>query len=187
MPDEIIPRLVTKLRVGEPPAGELRLAAVAVILRDREAPSTLLIKRADRTGDPWSGQIAFPGGKTQQGDIRARDTAARETFEEVGIDLEDSAEFLGYAENIRTHTGTMDVVPSVFLLRREVQVRPNGEVSSHRWVELGSLGAPQARSAYRMNFDGKTVEMPALAAGDYIIWGLTYRIVNSLLRYSGLL
>ncbi len=187
MPKGIIPSLVAKLQAKERPVGGLHLAAVSVILRNPKAPMTLLIRRAERSGDPWSGQIAFPGGKMQRGDRDAKDTAARETLEEVGIDLQDSAEFLGYAEPVRTHTGTMDVVPSVFLLRREVQVRPNGEVSSHRWVELERLGAPNARSTYSMELEGRTVEMPAFAAGDYVIWGLTYRLVSLLLGYSNLL
>jgi 8-oxo-dGTP pyrophosphatase MutT (NUDIX family) len=168
----------------EPPQKGLRFAAVSIIVRDRQFPSVLLIKRAERPGDPWSGQIAFPGGKMKSEDKTARDTAIRETMEEVGIDLSSSAEFLGYGEVARTHTGTMDVVPSVFVLKEGVEVRPNEEVASFRWVDLQDLTAPAARSTFDMNYDGRTMGMPAYALGDYIVWGLTYRILSSMLEDS---
>ncbi|HMD78745.1 MAG TPA: CoA pyrophosphatase [Nitrososphaerales archaeon] len=158
----------------------LRLAAVAIIIRDRGSPSVLMIKRAERKGDPWSGQVAFPGGKMQEGGETARGTAVRETYEEVGIDLGKSAEFLGFAEATVTHNGAMEVVPAVFLLRQDVRVNPNQEVASHRWIELEEMLSSSSKSVYRLNFEGRKVNMPAYSVGDYTIWGLTYRIVTSL-------
>ena len=175
--------LVSKNLVTQEPSSEgRRLAAVAMIVKDRDSPSILLIKRAERIGDPWSGQIAFPGGKMQEEDRTARDTAVRETREEVGFDLTGVSEFLGYGGVATTHTGGMDVVPAVFELRHEVDVRPNGEVASFRWVELGDLVAPKSRSTYILKFEGKSVELPALTSGDYVVWGLTHRILTSLLQ-----
>lgn len=180
MNEKILPALIRKLDMAEPPAGEMRRASVSVILRDRDAPTTLLIKRADRAGDPWSGQVAFPGGKAQQGDATLRETAIRETREEVGIDLRKGADFLGYFTPFRTHTGTMDVIPSVFLLSDAVEVRTNEEVSSYRWVELARLGAPESRSSHKVDIGGQVIEMPALLVDDYVVWGLTRRILSSL-------
>ena len=175
-------RLAKSLAPQEPTLKGNRFAGVAIIVRDTQFPSVLLIKRAERTGDPWSGQIAFPGGKKQPGDLTARDTAIRETMEEVGIDLGRNAEFLGYAEAATTHTGNMDVVPSVFVLRESVEIRSNAEVSSYRWVDLDDLLSAKARSTYELNYDGRTVGMPAFAAGDYLVWGLTHRILSSVFR-----
>ncbi len=158
-----------------------RLAAVSIIVRDKEHPGVLLIKRAKRSGDPWSGQIAFPGGKMQAGDGDARGTAVRETLEEVGIDLARVSEFLGYAPSTKTHTGSMDVVPSVFLLKEKVEARPNEEVTSYRWVGLGEVSTPGARSNYTFRFEGRAIEMPAFVVGDYVVWGLTHRILADLL------
>lgn len=165
----------------EPPKKGLRIAAVSVIVRDKQFPSVLLIRRAERLGDPWSGQIAFPGGKMKSGDRTARDTAVRETMEEVGIDLNKSAEFLGYGGVATTHTGTMDVVPSVFVLKEGVEVNPNDEVASFRWVRLEELTTPAAKSTHDVNYEGRIVGMPAYALGDYVVWGLTYRILSSML------
>ena len=165
----------------EPKSKGLRFAAVSIIVRDGDSPSVLLIKRADRAGDPWSGQIAFPGGKMQPGDKNAKDTAVRETKEEVGVDLEKAAEFLGYADAATTHTGTMDVVPTVFFLKQEVEVRPNEEVASHRWVNLKDFLSPNGKSTYKFNYDGRNIEMPSYLVEDYVVWGLTHRILTSVL------
>jgi 8-oxo-dGTP pyrophosphatase MutT (NUDIX family) len=163
----------------------LRLAAVAIIIRDKDSPSVLMIRRAERQGDPWSGQVAFPGGKMQEGDASARATAVRETYEEVGIDLEKAADFLGYAEATVTHTGTMEVVPAAFLLKDEVRVKPNEEVASHRWIKLDEMLAPRSRSVYRLNREGMELSMPAYSVEDYVVWGLTYRIVSTLAGSPG--
>jgi 8-oxo-dGTP pyrophosphatase MutT (NUDIX family) len=181
MPGDLVAKIQGKLVAGEPQQKGLRFAAVSMILRGRKSPSVLLIERARRAGDPWSGQIAFPGGKMQDGDKSARDTAVRETKEEVGVDLDGAADFLGYGEVTTTHTGTMDVVPSVFSLRHQVKIRPNGEVASFQWIELEDLLAPRARSSYQLRYEGRAVQTPAYAVGGYVVWGLTYRIISKLL------
>lgn len=180
MHPDIVEALVRKLEDQEPQTNNSRRAAVSIILTDRVAPEILLIKRADRAGDPWSGQVAFPGGKAQEGDLTARDTAIRETFEEVGVDLRQSSVFLGYLGMFKTHTGTMDVVPSVFLLKDKVSVKPNKEVSSFKWVALNRLVSPETKGSHRFGVIGSEVEVPAFLVDDYTIWGLTHRIISSL-------
>ena len=186
MDGETFAKLVKNLVPQEPLQTGLRFASVALIVRDRRLPSVLLIRRAERAGDPWSGQVAFPGGKMQEGDTTARDTAVRETMEEVGIDLNRSSEFLGYGGMATTHTGTMNVVPAVFELKESVEVRPNAEVASFRWVELEELLAPSAKSTYELDSDGGAVRMPAYEVGDYVVWGLTYRILSTCLEEGNL-
>jgi 8-oxo-dGTP pyrophosphatase MutT (NUDIX family) len=184
MPSEVFESIVEGLGKDEPGTGGLRLAAVSVILDGSDSLNVLLIKRAERPGDPWSGQVAFPGGKTQPGDGTARGTAARETLEEVGIELDKTAEFLGYGNSTRTHTGTMEVVPSVYLLKKETKIRPNEEVASYRWVSLKRLLSPSVESTYELRYEGQTVQMPAFAVDDYVVWGLTHRIIVALVQKS---
>lgn len=164
----------------EKPTGE-RLAGVAVILAGDDL-QTLLIRRADRAGDPWSGQVAFPGGKMQEGDPSVTDTAVRETKEEVGVDLT-RAKFVGRMRQFRTHTGTMLVVPSVFTLPAEVSVNENAaEVASHAWVALEALGRPESKASYYVDAGGERLAFPAYRSGGLVIWGLTQRIISSLLE-----
>ena len=157
------------------------MASVAVILDAAVRPRTLLIKRADLTGDPWSGQVAFPGGKAQPEDRTVRDTAIREALEEVGVDLLRDGEFMGYFDSFRTHTGSMDVIPSLFTLKSEVSVVANAEVSSYKWIDILSLTSPASVTAHRLEFSGETMNMPAYRIDDYVVWGLTHRIISSLL------
>jgi 8-oxo-dGTP pyrophosphatase MutT (NUDIX family) len=172
--------LVRRL-TAKPVVDGSKTAAIAIVLLDEAHPSTLLIKRVERSGDPWSGQIAFPGGKFQEGDNSPRDTAVRETMEEVGIDLDMSSEFLGYFRSFRTHTGNMEVVPAVFRLRRSVPVRIDEEVSSYRWVDLETLASNDSRRTIKVGQVSETMEVPAIKIDDYVIWGLTHRIISALL------
>lgn len=181
LPDEMLSAILGSLDSAQPSIETKRLAAVAIILDIRSSPRTLLIKRAERHGDPWSGQVAFPGGKMARGDTSARDTAVRETKEELSLDLSKDSSFLGYYRPFRTHTGEMDVIPAVFQLMRDVRVVPNTEVSEYAWVELTKFLLPRSASTYRFKAGAASMEMPAFVIGDYVVWGLTHRILSSLL------
>ena len=76
-------------------------AAVAVVLRAGEdrRPEVLFIKRAQHPGDPWSGHMAFPGGRIDLTDATIQSAAERETLEEVGLSL-DAAESLGRLDDL---------------------------------------------------------------------------------------
>ena len=169
-----------KLSSKEPSDWQLRRASVAVVLREHGVPSVLLIRRANRADDPWSGQVAFPGGKVREGDKTLSETAIRETREEVGVDLSKHGDFLGYFTPFLTHTGSMEVYPAVFVLKEDTTVRRNGEVASYRWVPLDKLTAEQSRSTYGVDMGGQFREVPALCVNGYVVWGLTYRIVTEL-------
>jgi 8-oxo-dGTP pyrophosphatase MutT (NUDIX family) len=181
MQGKIFSTLIGRLTADEPQIQNARRASVSVILSGRDAPKIMLIKRAEKTGDPWSGQAAFPGGKSQEIDRSARDTAIRETCGEVGIDLNATSKFLGYFRPFRTHIGAIVVIPSVFLLRRRVAVRINEEVSSYRWLNLRELLSAESAATCTVYHNGELKEVPALRFGNYVIWGLTHRIICSLL------
>jgi len=92
----------------ENPAEEeegVRKAAVALIFRigQQGALELLFIKRAEYPGDPWSGQIAFPGGREEARDASLAETAIRETREETEIDLEREGMMIGTLDDLRPH------------------------------------------------------------------------------------
>ena len=178
--------MLSRLSNEQPPIESTRLAAVAVIIAGDDEPKTLLIERAEHFEDPWSGQIAFPGGKMSGGDKSAKETAIRETKEELSVDLGRDTSFAGYYDPFRTHTGSMDVIPAVFILRGRVKVIPNGEVSGYRWVSLSEFLQPRSSSRYRLEVGGFARDVPAFIIGDYVVWGLTHRIITSLLGSSAL-
>ncbi len=159
-------------------------ASVAVIFKINGSPNLLLIKRAVKEGDPWSGQIAFPGGRVEKGDSSFRDTATRETREEMGIDLLRSSRFLGYLGPFKARVRGITVVPSLFVLTRGTRISQNQEVASHRWVPVSSFLPDSSRSVYlRSDDDGTTRSFPSYTLSDYVIWGLTERIISTLIVY----
>jgi 8-oxo-dGTP pyrophosphatase MutT (NUDIX family) len=158
-------------------------AGVAVIFGS--AGSFVLIKRVERSEDPWSGHVAFPGGRVQAGDTSFFETACREAQEEVGLDLRAKARFLGYMENFEPGNRRVSVVPCVFQLTEEGVVVQNSEVSSHRWVPLGSVSASN-RDEYIPERGDRRLALPAFRFGDYLVWGLTERILTKLGELVGM-
>jgi hypothetical protein len=62
-----------------------------------------------------------------------------------------------------------------------VTVRTNEEVSSYKWLRLERLLSSESESSYNVDFLGEITEVPAFRVDDYVVWGLTYRIISSLL------
>jgi 8-oxo-dGTP pyrophosphatase MutT (NUDIX family) len=161
----------------------LSRAAVALVVRPARADlEMLLIKRAPRVGDPWSGHMALPGGRQEPRDADPLTTAARETFEEVGIDLRTSGRQLGALDDVQpVGAGVPPIVisPFVFAVPQATRPTPNLEVEAAMWVGLRELSDPAARAEYLHPFaDGRFLRFPALAYRGETIWGLTYRILS---------
>jgi 8-oxo-dGTP pyrophosphatase MutT (NUDIX family) len=179
--------LLTPRLTREQPAKlvPVKSAGVAVIFRDLQGDEeVLLIRRAEREGDPWSGQVAFPGGLVGAADKSFEDAAKREAAEEVGADLTDGAAvFLGYMREFKARTRDIVVVPSVFkLVDYSPALTPNREVASLQWASLKELAGEQARSSYLIPKTGGQIPYACIVYRGLVIWGLTERILSSVLR-----
>jgi 8-oxo-dGTP pyrophosphatase MutT (NUDIX family) len=164
-----------------------RQAAVATILRpSRDADDTevLLIRRAERVGDPWSGHMAFPGGHREPTDADLRATAMRETLEEVGLDLRQH-DYLGQLDEFpamaRGKFLGMVIAPHVFALRDDPVLRPNDEVAGLFWGRLGQMLRGEVDAIKELSYDGELRRMPAFSIEDNIVWGMTHNMLRSLL------
>lgn len=160
-------------------------AAVAIVLRDgTEGLEALFIRRAEHPRDPWSGQVAFPGGRSEPGDDDLVATARRETLEEIGLDLERSAELLGPLDEVRAMARLrpmdLSIMPFVFRLREAVPTTLSPEVTSLHWLPLGALLDPAAGSTTEYVHEATTLRFPSLDVGGLVIWGLTYRMFTGL-------
>ncbi len=183
--DEFVGSISRRLSREEPmPRVPSETAAVAVILAgSAEGRKVLLMRRPEREDDPWSGQVALPGGRVQTGDGSFEQTAIRETREEVGIDLRDSM-FLGYLGRFRARTRGIWVVPSIFVSDDVLSVNAGPEVASYRWIPLHQVIDRTNRSTYRLQRGGGR-RSPAFVIGDYVVWGLTERILSALTGHTG--
>ncbi|HJL20604.1 MAG TPA: CoA pyrophosphatase [Polyangiaceae bacterium LLY-WYZ-15_(1-7)] len=172
-------------RIAELEPAELeapKRAAVATVLRPRGGElEGLFIRRAEHPDDPWSGHMAFPGGRQDPEDATLLDTARRETLEEVGLDLGRAA-LLGPLDDVQTHRKGLIVRPYVFALEGEPALEGNYEVAEVLWVPLGPLLRGERDTTYPLERDGQTWRFPAYDADGRIIWGLTYRMLQLLFR-----
>jgi 8-oxo-dGTP pyrophosphatase MutT (NUDIX family) len=166
---------------------EFGRAAVAVILRTGgTGPEFVVIHRSHRRGDPWSGHMALPGGRHQVSDHSLLVTAARETREEVGVDLERDGELLGHLDDLRAigrgRLLNLVITPFVYAVHTPVDLVPNHEeVQSAFWVPLASLRT-DLPGTHRQRIDGYEAEFPAFIYRGHTIWGLTHRILTGLLE-----
>ena len=166
----------------------LRGASVALTLVPgrEDGLDLLFIKRAEHPGDPWSGQMALPGGRRDRTDPDLLRTAIRETNEETGIDLT-SAMLLGALDDlapVSPHLPPIVVRPFAFaLVHRPVIVRSH-EVALHLWVPLEQLASSLVTAPVHVR--GRHFTMPGYQVGPHFIWGMTERIVTTFLGRIGL-
>src|SRR5215470_4239288 len=162
-------------------------ASVALVLSPTDTGvELLLIQRATRDDDPWSGHMALPGGRRDPDDADVIATAVRETREEVGVDLAVDGEVIGRLDELRAiaRHRPLDLVisPIVFALHGPVALTlSRREVESAVWVPLAFLGSAAARVTFERTLDGVASSYPAFRYERYTIWGLTHRIVDGFL------
>lgn len=160
-----------------------RRAAVAMLLRQRNDVEVLLIQRALYGGDPWSGQMAFPGGMQEPADACSRNAAERETLEEVAVDLREHV-YVGQLNDLQgRHAGHplgLIVSGHVYHLREQTELRPNYEVADLVWVPLRELLEPARITEVRhprapeQVFPGIVID----ANKGQVLWGLTRRFLE---------
>jgi len=166
---------------GAPP----KRAAVATVLRDGgRGPEVLLIRRAEHPGDPWSGHMAFPGGREDPSDQDLLQTAVRETREEVSLDLGHAARLVGRLDELpavaRGRRMGLTIAPFVFELTRDATLTPNEEVAELVWTPLEPMFRGHLQTTYAYELGGQRLELPAHDVDGRIVWGLTYRMLESL-------
>jgi 8-oxo-dGTP pyrophosphatase MutT (NUDIX family) len=123
-------------------------ASVALVLTDgAEGARVLLVRRAERRGDPWSGHLAFPGGVALAGEDSG-ETAVREAREETGLEL-GGARRIGRLSDLLTltHGGTrlLIVSPWVFVQDAPCALQLGPELSAVAWSPSPGGGSPRGR------------------------------------------
>jgi 8-oxo-dGTP pyrophosphatase MutT (NUDIX family) len=165
--------------------GHTRAAVALVIGREGDSYRVLFIERAAHPGDPWSGNIGFPGGKAEDGDEGCRHTAERETREEVGLDLA-AARYLGRLSDV--HGAHLPVLVSCFVYGLETSgatLSLSSEVKDAFWLPLEYLLDPRHRGSHPFTFAGDSFRSPCIVLpypDKPVLWGLTHRLVMELLE-----
>lgn len=167
-------------------------AAVAAVFRPAGSPDgphhghdaeLLFIQRATRESDPWSGQMAFPGGRKDPVDPTPQATAMRETEEEVGLDLS-PARYLGSLSELdggrATNRRVIVSAHAYWLDGPRPDLTPNYEVADTVWVPLRHLGDAERYIDYHYAMAGALFPGIQLDRRNQVIWGLTLRFLSDL-------
>ena len=178
-------------RVRKGRAEHEKWAAGAVLLREGGAgPEVFLIRRAEHPRDPWSGHMAFPGGRQHAGDATLLQTAMRETHEEVGLDLSREAEHIGQLDDLqaiaRGKPQETVIRPFVFEVHRESPIQVDeSEVAEALWTPLLPLYRGEVDTVRPYQWHGTQIDFPAYDVGGRLVWGLTYQMLHSFFRILG--
>ena len=143
----------------------------------------LLIQRAERHGDPWSGQIALPGGRRAAADATLQDTAVRETLEETGIDLATHGLVLGTLDEIRPRTPVLPpiiVTPFVAVVPGGVPIQISDELADAFWTPWSTFADPARIDESTVHVRGSAWTVSSYLVGERVVWGMTERMLRQL-------
>jgi 8-oxo-dGTP pyrophosphatase MutT (NUDIX family) len=163
-------------------------AAVAMVLRNgQHTPEVLFIIRAKHEQDPWSGNIAFPGGRLNTDGETAKEAAERETLEELALDLKSSF-FLGQLDDL--YGAIMPVLVSCFVYHVEgpVDLQLNHEIESSFWCPLPKLLDEERHRQETFYYRGMQRTHPVVDLLDQqqpVLWGITYRLIRNFFFLCG--
>lgn len=159
-------------------------ASVAIILRENEsAIEILFIKRSENPHDPWSGHMAFPGGRFEEQDGSIEETVIREVEEEIGLNLNACAIKFGNLDDVRAMARgkrlPMVITPFVFGIKKDCPINMNEEVVETHWIPLEFFKNKKSKSTLPYLLKGITIPLPCYRYKNRIIWGLTYKMLHN--------
>ena len=130
-----------------------------------------------------AGEISFPGGRRDPGDVDLIATALREAHEEVGIPPE-SVDVIGALEPTPTVVSGYAIYPFVGIVPSSFRWRPSdSEVAAVIDLPLPDVAAGYGRR--RLVRRGVAIHTDTYVADGHMIWGATARIVSDLLERLG--
>jgi 8-oxo-dGTP pyrophosphatase MutT (NUDIX family) len=161
--------------------GVPRASVIMIMAPGQTEVEVLMIERAQREGDPWSGQMAFPGGKRDPEDSSDLACGLREVDEELSLRLQE-ADVLSALSPANTgwrpDRPEMWVFPFIFMLSEQPAVVCNQEVASAVWVPVSVLLDLQRRERLHWDLEEGTYESEMIPFAGREIWGLSLRMIN---------
>jgi len=139
-----------------------------------------LIQRPTYDG-AHSGQVSFPGGKTEKSDISFLDTALRESEEEIGVKRED-IQFIRELTPLYIPNSNFMVYPQACVTSKVPDFIPDlREVESIIEAPIAHLLSPNKIHSFSQDINGIQVDAPFYSVDEYIIWGATAMIMSEFL------
>jgi len=161
----------------------IKESAVAIHLFEKDDDLQIILTQRNTYVGAHSGQVSFPGGKMDDSDLNLIHTAKRESYEEIGISV-DEGKLIGPLTEIYIPVSKFRVTPYVFFHEQAVQnLMPNPrEVESIFFLPRLSLISDELLIkkdiVISTNFTLKDV--PCFSFKEYTIWGATAILLNEL-------
>jgi len=187
---DLVSARLAELRAARPPERRVpngvRQAAVAAALRaGADGLEVLLMQRAERPGDRWSGQVSLPGGHIEPDDADAAAAAAREAHEEVGVDLRSDAHCVGELHPVqamaRGRRVDLWITPVVFSYHGAGALTLGPEAADAFWLPIEPARRGELDAEHRYEHEGLVYPLPSWRYGERVVWGLTHKILRELL------
>lgn len=184
-------QIVQRLARHEKPQHEYgpvtKRAAVAIALYEgARGVEILMIQRARRQGDPWSGHMGFPGGRRDREDDSDLGCALRETREELGLDLDIHGTLITELGELNTgwrpDRPEMLISPFVFTLQARPDLTPNHEVDEVVWLPLAFLMDRSHRHQHHWEWRGDKLVSDAYLYRGKRVWGLSLMMLDELME-----
>jgi len=184
-PDKLRHQLSLKIPVLRNYSG-IRRAAVAMIMRfSTDLPEVLLIERAEKDNDLWSGHLAMPGGRMDACDASPRHTAERETSEEIGVQLLDS-HYIGQLSDVEAEGVPLIISCFAYCMNGSPQLNLNPlEVADAFWFPLSHFLDPGNKMTVERQLPNGCRAFPAVsvAGKSQPLWGITYKLLIDLHKH----
>jgi len=152
-------------------------AAVAILVKPKQNDlEFFLVKRAEVDDDPWSGDMAFPGGKKNLQDQTLIDTAVREVLEETNINLNEKT-VIGFMEPVYSSVRkSLAVQPIVYRFDEYPDVMLNYELTKFMWAPLSEIVKGKTNATIK-GWEGAVYKVQGET-----VWGLTFRMLEKILK-----
>ena len=184
----MLERIRTRLEAYEPKLikrEDLARAAVLIPIYLRDDVPHIIFQVRSELVLHHKGQISFPGGAQDAGDVDLRMTALRETDEEIGL-AEEDVEIWGQLDDIVTISDFV-VTPYVGLITRPAPypfAPSDVEVAELLEVPLPHLLDPSSVNVEPTQWRGQMAPPPSYSFGEHLIWGATARMLRQFLVLS---
>ena len=157
-------------------------AGVLALFYPDEAKQTKLVLILRKTyNGVHSAQVGFPGGKLEEQDMSLEDAAVRETFEEIGVPIQD-IEVLCQLTEVYIPPSNFYVQPFLSItnktprfIKQEDEVEELIEVSLKHFFDDDNIVTKSVSTSYNVE-----VEVPAFLLNDHIVWGATAMMLNEI-------
>ena len=128
-----------------------------------------------------SAQVAFPGGKLEKYDVSLRAAAVRETFEEIGVPME-QIEVVYELSEVYIPPSNFYVLPFLGIskqtpqfIKQDEEVEKIIEVPLRQFFDDANIITKKVRTSYSVE-----IEVPAFKLNDYVVWGATAMMLSEI-------